>query len=251
MAITQDVRTRLGETEYATFDPRYVEPGQYGAYYFHPDFPDRYDANQLFRVDCAPQDFEGMLDELARKSSDRGLGFRKMSGYDPKVWRQLGPYLEARGWGVWTSALMLLSDEPEREPNPDVLVRSVGPDSPDLEGLYRTDGVLDRGFELARSRFERHGGAYLVGYLDGRPACCTGWYVANSMARFRHVLTAPWARLRGCATSLILHVQREPTVRSQDGLAIMVTPDGPVELYRSLGFRFAMDFWEAKSVERA
>lgn len=73
--------------------------------------------------------------------------------------------------------------------------------------------------------------------------------MTDRVARFRHVLTAPWARGRGCATSLILHVQGDPTVAAQDGLVIMVNPDGPVDLYRSLGFRHAMDFREAKLVD--
>lgn len=174
MQISPDLRTRLGETEYATFDPRYTEPGRYGSYYFHPDFPDRYDANQLFRVDCRPSEVAPMMEDLRIRSRDRGLDFRKVSGYDPDVWRHLGPALADAGWSLWRSAVMVLSEEPTRKVNPDVVIRRVEPTSPDLEGLYRADGTLDRGFELARAQYGRLGGAYLVGQLDGRPACCTG-----------------------------------------------------------------------------
>lgn len=188
-----------------------------------------------------------MLAQLEELYAGSGLGFRKMSGYDPGVWSHLEPALRTAGWEVGTSSLMLRTETPTREANPDVEIRAVPPDAPDLESLYRTDGELDRGFELVRSQFDRLGGEYLVGYLDGRPASCTGWFVADRMARFRHVLTAPWARGRGCATTLIRHVQRHPTVRAQDGLVLLVSAEGPGGLYHRLGFRTVMPFWEARS----
>ena len=246
MSITDDLRWRLGETEYATVDPDYTRAVRFGTFYSHPDFPDRYDANQLCRVSCARSEAGLMLAELEQYYAGLDVGFRKVSGYDPDVWGRLEPTPKSMGWEVWTSSLMLLSEESLRGKNASVEIRSVDPASPDLEALYRSDGDVDRGFRLAQSQFQRLGGEYLVGYIDGRPACCTGWYVANGMARFRHVLTAPWARGRGCATSLILHVQRHPTIRSQRGLAILVNADGPGGLYHDLGFRSVAQFWEAK-----
>ena len=186
MSISSDLRWQLAETEYATIDPHYVRPVRFGSFYSHADFPDRYDANQLCRVACDLAETPEMLAELEDLYGGLGLDFRKVSGYDPEVWLHLEPTLVAAGWQVWTSSLMLLTEASVREANPSVQIRAVGPDSPDLESLYRDEGELDRGFELARSQFSRLGGEYLVGYLDSRPACCTGWYVANRMARFRH-----------------------------------------------------------------
>ena len=188
-----------------------------------------------------------MLQELDRELADSGLKFRKVSGYDPVVWAHLEPVLQEAGWEIVTCSIMLHQTPSVRKSNPRVHVRSVDVSSSDLADLYCTDGELDRSFELERTQFRRVGGEYLVGYLDSQPACCTGWYVVNGVARFRHVFTAPWARNRGCATSLILHVQNHAEVRAQDGLVIMVNPeDGPETLYRELGFQHVAAFWEAQ-----
>lgn len=237
---------RLGETEYALLDPRYTRELHFGTLYSHPDFPDRYDANQLCRVRCSATETQAMLDELNWELAPAGLSYRKVSGYDPDVWGHLEPALGGAGWSIWTTSMMLFRKAPSRGPNPAVAIRSVTPWSEDLEALYDTDGGLDRGFELVRSQADRVGGEYLVGYVESEPACCTGWYVVDGVARFRHVYTAPWARGQGCATSLILHVQDHPEVRAQDGLVIMVTPKGPESLYRELGFQPVGTFWEAK-----
>ena len=242
--------SRLGETEYVLLDPRYVRQLRFGSLYIHPDFPDRYDANQLARVSCRPEEIDEMIEELdqavVREAAPAGLGFRKVSGYDPTVWGHLEGGLAGLGWEVFKTSMMLHTESGSRAANPDVRVRVVDPWAKDLEALYRVDGVMDRGFELARSQSERVGGEYLVGYLGNRPACCTGWYEVDGVARFRHVYTAPWARGRACATTLIRHVQGHPRVRALDGLVIMVTPDGPQRLYQDLGFRRMATFWEAK-----
>ena len=247
MATSTDLRRRLGETEYALIDPRFAHDSRFRTVYSHPEFRDRFDANQLCRVSCGPTELAEMLEDLDREFAQAKLNFRKVSGYDPDVWAHLAPALRQQGWEVFRSTLMLHAARSTRSANPDVVVRSVDPYSEDLEIFYREDGVLDRGFELARCQFERLGGEYIVGFMDSKPAGCTGWYVSDGIARFRHVWTAPWARGRGCATSLILHVQTHPVVGSTDGLVILVNDDGPKSLYGDLGFREAAHFWEAKT----
>ena len=103
---------------------------------------------------------------------------------------------------------------------------------------------------MARGQAARVGGEYVVGYLDGQPAGCTGWFSIGGIARFRHVFTAPAFRGRGVATSLIHYLQHHPGVEACDELAILVGEDGPGELYEQLGFREAMLFWEAKHPPR-
>jgi len=245
--ISDDLLRRVGETEYAGVDPRYVVETRFGDFFSHPDFPDRYDANQLIRVRCSPAEVPDVLRELEVLYGSSGVGYRKMSGYAPGVWDALDPALTERGWGVWTNRVMLDREDARRPVNPDVQVSAVRPSSPDLESFYRADGTLDRGFELARSQATRVGGEYLVGYLDGRPAGCTGWFVRDGVARFRHVFTEPGARGSGVATTLIRHVQEHPEVVACDDLAILVGRGGPAELYEQLGFREVMRFWEAKT----
>lgn len=244
--MTRNRNIRLGETEYrGLIDPVHARETPFGTFYAHPGFPDRYDANQLCRVRCAPDATDRLLGHVEASFEPLGLPFRKLSGADPAVWAHLGPALESRGWQVARDALLLFTGTPRYRGNPELEVRSVGPDSPDLARLYTNDGALDGGFRLARSQFDRVGGEYLVGRLEGRPACCTGWYAAEGLARFRHVLTAPWARGRGCATRLIRHVQDHPEVRQREGLVILVSAEGPRPLYEALGFRVAGWFWEA------
>jgi GNAT superfamily N-acetyltransferase len=238
---------RLTETEYhALLDPRFARLTRFGTFYSHPEFPDRYDANQLCRVRCARGQVDDMLQELYALCLAHRIGTPKVSSGSPDALAELGPELVARGWQMWVAALMLLSETPQRCGNSDLDVRSVPPTSPDLVTLYTSEGRLDGGFRLARSQFTRIGGEYLVGYVGETPVCCTGWFSVSGLIRFRHVFTAPHARGRGYATRLIRHVQEHPTVRSSEGLVIMVKDSGPRRLYEELGFREAATFWDGR-----
>lgn len=246
---TEALRSRVGETEYVQLDPRYTRPSRFGDFYSHPDFPDRYDANQLCRVRCSAGEVREMLHDLESLYSP-GFEYRKVSGYSVDVWSHLAPDLSHRGWGVWTTRLLLHRAESVKKSNTDVAIVTVPATSPDLASFYRTESGLDRGFEMARGQAARVGGEYVVGYLDGQPAGCTGWFSIGGIARFRHVFTAPAFRGRGVATSLIHYLQHHPEVEACDELAILVGEDGPGELYERLGFREAMLFWEAKHPPR-
>ena len=172
---------RVAETEYATLDPEYTRPVRFGTFYSHPSFPDRYDANQLCRVSCSEADVPELLQELDEYYRGLDLSFREASGYEGESWVHLGPMFRSRGWEVWTSKLLLLRESSTRTSNRSVDIRSVPPHSPDLETLYREGGVLNRGFELARSQFGRMGGEYLVGHLEGQPACTAGWCAVHDV----------------------------------------------------------------------
>ncbi len=248
--ISDALRRRVGETEYAGIDPEYVTETRFGDFVSHPDFPDRYDANRLIRVRCEVGQLPMLLEELEALYQPSGLEYRKLSGYSPEVWEMLTPALQDLGWGVWTDRVMLHRTPAARPTNPDVRIAAVPPTSPDPESLYTSDGTLDRGFELDRIRAPRIGGEYLVGYLNDRPAGCTGWFVHDGIARFRHVYTEPWARGSGVASTLIRHVQDHPQVVASDELAILVGGGGPAALYEQLGFRDVMLFWEAKTPPR-
>lgn len=244
--ISHELRTRVGETEYVEIDPAFVVASPFGDFYSHPDFPDRYDANQLCRVRLDAGHTDELLRALERLYEPTGLSYRKVSGYDPDVWSHLAPTLSDAGWGVWTTHLMLHRADSLRPPNGDVIVSAVPSTSPDLELLHQTEGSVDRGFELARRQSARMGGEHLVGYLAGKPVGRTGWFERNGVVRFRNVFTQPSARGRGVATTLIHHVQHHAAVQAADELAIMVNEDGPRRLYEELGFRRVMTFWEAK-----
>ncbi len=237
---------RLAETEYVGLvDPAHARETEFGTFTLRPEFPDRRDANQLCRVRCKPGDAQRLLDAVEDLYAGTGLAFRKVSGHEPETWDSLAPRLEAEGWQVFRAALKVQRTAPTRPRSEDLQVRTVDARSRDLEALYTTEGQVDRGFSFARGESARLGGEHLLGYADGEPACCTGWYVVGRVARFRHVYTAPWARGRGYAGTLIQHVQSHPTVRAQDALVILVGEDGPAALYDALGFRTAGVLLEA------
>jgi GNAT superfamily N-acetyltransferase len=241
------LQERLAETEYhALLDPRFTRPARFGTFYAHPEFPDRYDANQLSRVQCPPGAVDSMLEELETLCVAHRTEIRKVSSGSRTMLANLGPELQGRGWQVWSSALLLHSEPSRRSGNSDLEIRSVLPTSPDLVALYSSDGQLDRGFQLAQSQFARVGGQYLVGYIKNTPVCCTGLFSAAGLIRFRHVLTAPHARGHGYATTMIRYVQELPVVRGSDGLVIMVNEVGPRRLYEDLGFREAATFWDSR-----
>ncbi len=245
---------QLAETDYVGFvDPKFTYECEFGTFYSHPDFPDRHDANQLCRVRCVAGESDRLLEALDRLREAHDVTTRKVSGGDPATWAHLGPELTRRGWRVWSESMMLFTAPSRRKATIDLDVRSVPPTSPELEAFYTTDGEVGRAFVLYRSQFERVGGEYLVGFLNGTPVCCTGWYPAAGFIRFRHVFTTPSARGRGCATSLIHHVQQHPALQAAQGLVIMVEETGPKRLYEQLGFREASRFWGARwvSTQRA
>lgn len=93
------MNARLGETEYAKLvDPACLRPSRCGEFYRRPDFPDRYDANQLIRLRCA--DTGVIREEVEALYAGTGLPFRKVSGYDPAVWERVAADLEREGWTV-------------------------------------------------------------------------------------------------------------------------------------------------------
>ena len=85
-----------------------------------------------------------------------------------------------------------------------------------------------------------------MGYAGGDPVCTSGWYVRDRVARFRYVYTAPEARGRGYAGTLIQHICELPAVSAQDAILLFVTKEGPEALYEKLGFRTRGAFYEAR-----
>lgn len=238
------VLSRVGETDYfRVVDPDYLQAARCGEFYHRPDFPDRHDANQLIRVRC---DADDVVEEVERLYEGTGLAYRKVSGYDPVVWKYLGPELEARGWTVSREAMKVWRREPKGPPDTKLVVRDASPVSPDLETLFRNeDGSLDRGFVFEREEYARVGGQYFVGYHRGEPVSCTGWFSAGDVARYRYVYTIPSARGHGFASTLLRYVQKLPTVQDHEELAIFVAEEWPDTLYESMGFDTVGWFWSA------
>lgn len=239
---------RLAEVEYVLFrDPARSRATPFGTFVHHPDFPTRYDCNQLLNCRCAPDQVPELARELDRLYAGLNLDFRKMSGHDDATLAALTPLFEREGWQVTRSRMTILSAPPVRPPNLAVRIRVVDALDPDLEAVAERgkDGSISRGFLYHRSQTGRTRGEWLVAYLDGKPAGSTGWSIAGGIARFRFIGTIETARGRGVATTLIRHVADHPAVRAADHLCIHVNDDGPVRLYEDLGFRTVGRMWEA------
>lgn len=238
---------RLNETEYAMFDDgAHATPTPFGTFITHPDFPSRYDCNQVVRCRCRVDEVPALLQDLERRSALLGLGHRKISGIDSATGDVLARVLPELGWRLFRSEVLWKNREPEVPVNPAVEIRAVDPTHPDLVSQMTEDGKVDGGFLYHRSQWPRLGGEWLVGYLDGKPAGTTGWFVVNGVARYRWVGTEAWARRRGVAATLIQYVQRHPTVRAAEALTIHVGEDLPDarRLYGRLGFTSVGWAWD-------
>jgi len=236
----------VAETEYAkTFDPRCVHPSRFGEFIHDTRFPDRTNGNQLRRVRCNPGELKALLEEIERLYRGTDLSYRKMSGHDPSTWDHLKNTLPPRGWSIKKESMKVLDEGPDPALASDLSIQVLEPDAPDLEQLFTADGKLDRGFQFLRTRYERLGGQYVVGYAGGEPVSTTGWYAVAGVARFRYVYTKPSARGRGYASSLIKYICSLPEVAAQKGIAIFVGAEGPEQLYEALGFRTKGYFFEA------
>ena len=188
---------RLVETEYVELaDPAYTRQTPFGTFYHHPDFPDRHDANQLMRaVLPATAKPEALLDHLEELYSGTSITYHKMSGHDSTTFERLKPlFPEERRQVTWT---MVFEKDPQRHPNPDIIVEPVtSRNDADLDDLHRNAaGNISNGHRFARAQEARIGGEWVIGYVDGRPASSSGWYVVDGIARFRGVNTKEWHRI--------------------------------------------------------
>lgn len=239
---------RLAGVEYVLFrDPAHSRNTPFGTFVHHPDFPGRYDCNQLLECRCGPGQAAELFRELNRLYAGLNLGHRKISGHDEATLGVVAPIFKRERWELNCGRMTVLQAPPRRPANSTVRIRAVDPFDPDLEAVQerREDGTIDRGFLYHRSQTSRIGGEWLVAYLNDRPVGSTGWFISERIARFRFIGTVEAARGCGVATSLIRHVQDHPIVRRADHLCIHVNDDGPVRLYEDLGFRTVGRMWEA------
>lgn len=243
--VSHDV-DRLAATEYAVHaNPDCVQQTRFGRFVHDERFPTRHDAHQLFDVRCGPRDVDALLAEVDAMYAATGVRFRKLTFHDASTVGVLVPELRARGWSCRRENLLPFARAPVRQASEDVEVRAVPFDDPDghrATVALGTAGHL-RALRYRQTQDPRLGGEALIGFVDGRAAGTTGWFVADGIARFRPVSTIPKHRRRGVATSLIRYVQQHPDVRGADGLVIFCGDDGPIPLYEQLGFVRRFEQW--------
>jgi GNAT superfamily N-acetyltransferase len=236
----------LAETEYASFDDGiHAQQTPFGTFVTHPDYPDRYDCNQLLRCQVEENCINEMLQDLERLYVPAGVAFRKVVGHDPVTNEVLTRELPRFGWKC-RPCLMMAWTGNQPVPTPEIGVKSVDPYGEDLKAVLGGDGERDRGFEYHRSQWKRLGGEWLVGYLDGKPAGCTGWYEVGGVVRHRWVGTMEWARRQGVATALLQHIQGLPVVKEAKALTIFVDEEieNAKRLYEKLGFQAVGSMWQ-------
>ena len=189
---------RLAETEYVELaDPNYTTLTPFGTFYHHPEFPKRHDANQLMRtVLPADAEPESLLEHLEALYSGTTITHHKMSGHDPSTFERLRTHFpEDQGHTTW---MMVFERTPKRPPNPGIEVKAVTAElETDLDDLHRNEnGKITDGHRFARSQGPRVGGEWVIGYVGGRPASSSEWFVVDRIARFRGINTREWARNR-------------------------------------------------------
>ena len=195
------------------------------------------DGPALLNCRCSPETFEACL------AAVRSLGVNKLVGHDEATLELLAPHLESRGFSRGALLVMVLTDPPTIESNPDVEIEVIDParlaHAPSYRQLFAQVDALDHWRMEAETEWRR-GGEVLVGWLDGRPAGRCGWFVKGGVANLRTVYTQEWARGNHVATTLLRYVQDHPTVRQQDALTLLSHPadrGGAERLYERLGFR--------------
>ena len=147
------------------------------------------------------------------------------------------PVLRHRGWTCRQTAMLTFQDGSRRAINRDVQIKTVSLDKGGDRQIVELEcGSSSEGFAYHLAQGPRLGGEAIVGYLDGEPAGCTGWFIIDGIARYRHIATRPAFRGRGVATTLIRHVQQHPAVRAAHALCIHVAEGGPQQLYEACGF---------------
>ncbi|MFN2115698.1 MAG: GNAT family N-acetyltransferase [Anaerolineae bacterium] len=211
---------------------------RFGRFVHDSRFPTRHDAHQLLDARCTPDEVPTLLGVLDELYEGAGCAFQKMTLHDASTAQHLIPQLVGRGWSCRRENLMPLRHAPVRFRSEEVDVRVVPYDDPEAHRArvaLANHGHL-RALRYRQAQDQRIGGEVLIGYLGGEPAGTTGWFVVDGVARFRPVSTIERFRLRGVATTLILHVQDHPAVRAADALVIFCGDDGPIRLYEQLGF---------------
>ncbi len=229
---------KLADTEYSYYAvPEYTTDTPYGQFVSVPEFKDRYDFNQLFNCRCQPGQVEELLAELEKLYAPTGVSYRKIIGHDPDTFNVLEHELTKRGWIDEREWMLVHDRKPERPINLDVKIEEMNA----MGGEGREKEMMQAMPGLERAPYHKNSDKYLGGKLvfavmDGKLVGTTGWYIVNSIARFRYVTTIEEARKRGVAGTMTQYIQQHPEVKAQEALCIFCSEDGPLRLYEELGF---------------
>jgi GNAT superfamily N-acetyltransferase len=204
-----------------------------------PDFPTRWDANQLFDVQCPSGEAEALLADLEQLYGRRPAAFRKLAFHCTETASHLLPVLLGSGWRCRRHWMMTLNAFPEVEAARELKIREVPFHDPGLDRVYDDPEEL----RYRRSQDRRLGGGALIAEIGGVPAGATGWFVVDGIVRFRLLHTVEGYRRRGVATALIQAVVERTRSDGIGELCIHCPEDGPARLYRNLGFEAKGELW--------
>jgi GNAT superfamily N-acetyltransferase len=231
---------KLAATEYAIYSsPGHMHRSRFGIFVSLPDFPTRWDANQMFQVRCEKDQIDALLPELETLYKGTVAGFRKLAFHHAPTAEHLPDALLSLGWNCQRHMMMTLGTLPEAAPDPRVSVHGVAFDAAELARIY--DDLDELRYRQAQDI--RLGGEALIAEMDGEPVGATGWFVVDGIARFRLIHTIPGSRRRGVATALIREVVRRTRSRGIRQICIHCPEKGPIGLYRGLGFQTQGLLW--------
>lgn len=239
--------TKLANTEYAIYrSPEDTRRTPFGFFVQIPDFPTRWDANQVFDVRCKEdqsRDFLAFLDSLYKTS---GIRFRKLALHHPATAAHLIPTLREAGWDCQRHLMMTLDDSPDSPLDTRFSIRRVDLHSAELNEIYEDNEEL----RYRRSQDARLGGEILIAEAAGVPVGATGWFVVDGIARFRLIETVPQYRRYGVATALIRYIAQRTRNEGVRTLCLHCPEMGPQDLYKRLGFKAHGELWYCVLLER-
>ena len=231
---------KLAATEYAIYSsPAHLHPGRFGIFVSIPDFPTRWDANQMFDLRCKKDQIPDLLSDLETLYKPTGAGFRKLAFHHTATARHLPDTLLFLGWDCRRHWMMTLDAFPEIPPNPSVAIRTVPFHAAELALIYDDPEEL----RYRQAQDDRLAGEALIAEIAGEPAGATGWFLVDGIARFRLIHTVPSHRRRGVAAALIREVVRRTSDRGIRRLCLHCPEQGPLRLYQSLGFQIRGLLW--------
>src|SRR6185437_4478039 len=238
---------RLANTEYAIYhSPQETRRTPFGFFVQIPDFPTRWDANQMFDVRCKEHQSQGFLEFLDSQYKPSGIRFRKLALHHPSTAAHLIPTLREAGWDCRRHLMMTLDDLHDSPADTRFSIRRVDSHSAELNQIYEDNEEL----RYRRSQDARLGGEVLIAETAGVPVGATGWFAVDGIARFRLIETLPQYRRCGVATALVRYVAQRTRSEGIRTLCLHCPETGPQSLYAKLGFKTQGELWYCVLLEQ-
>jgi ribosomal protein S18 acetylase RimI-like enzyme len=221
------------------------EPTWWGAVVTDPRFPTIWDANYA-RIDRPVEgltraEIEGSIAPALRRIGARAL---HVVSFFPEETRELLAELSSIGDLLSWDVVMRFVAGGDHPPGSDVAIRELPPGDElwalvhDSFGLF---GIEDPSAVTQLDTIEREilspaGKRWFGARADGRTGSVAALLTLDRVSYIDNVATFPTLRRRGLASALTAHLVRTALAEGATDVFLLVDPDGPIDLYRRIGF---------------